>query len=300
MMWGRPGNQGYLWDPATQSTHRDDDAGYDMFCAGHALLADGRMLVAGGHILDNVGLANASVYDPATNAWLRAPDMNAGRWYPTVTTLPNGDALVISGSIDTTVGVNPLPQVYQAATNTWRDLTNAQMDVPMYPRMFVAPNGKLVMVGPSEDTRWLDIAGTGSWIWIGCGKFGYRDAEFSCHVRQWKNTGDGGEVTPPGPMAEVIDLNAPTPVWRTVASMSIARRHHNSTLLPDGTVLVTGGTSGPGWNNDSIAGLHGGIVEPGHGEVDHAGERIGAEVVPLHGTASPRRSCAHGRRRRPS
>ena len=27
--------------------------------------------------------------------------MNAGRWYPTVTTLPNGDALVVSGSMDT-------------------------------------------------------------------------------------------------------------------------------------------------------------------------------------------------------
>ena len=33
--------------------------------------------------------------------------------------------------------------------------------------------------------------------------------------------------------------------------MSIARRQLNATLLPDGTVLVTGGTFGPGFNNTS-------------------------------------------------
>ena len=49
--------------------------------------------------------------------------------------------------------------------------------------------------------------------------------------------------------AEVIDLNQPSPTWRSVAPMSIARRQVNATLLPDGTVLVTGGTSGPGFNN---------------------------------------------------
>jgi hypothetical protein len=250
MMWGRPGNQGYVWDPTTQAITALPVAGYDVFCSGHAFLADGRLLVAGGHILDNIGLANASVYDPATNAWSRAPDMNAGRWYPTVTTLPNGDALVISGQIDTTFGINPLPQVYQAATNTWRDLTNAQIDLPMYPMMFVAPNGKLIMVGPSDYTRWLDPVGTGAWGWVGLRQFGFRDAGSAAMYADGKILVMGGG-DPPGAVAEMIDLNVPAPAWRGVASMSAARRHHNATLLPDGTVLVTGGTSGSGFNNQT-------------------------------------------------
>ena len=57
----------------------------------------------------------------------------------------------------------------------------------------------------------------------------------------------GGD--PPTNTAEVIDLNAASPAWRSVASMAFARRQLNATILPDGQVLVTGGTSGPGFND---------------------------------------------------
>jgi hypothetical protein len=59
----------------------------------------------------------------------------------------------------------------------------------------------------------------------------------------------GGD--PPTATAEVIDLNAPTPSWRSVHSMANARRQSNSTLLPDGKVLVTGGSSGSGFDNST-------------------------------------------------
>ena len=39
----------------------------------------------------------------------------------------------------------------------------------------------------------------------------------------------------------VIDMSAPTPQWRETASMAHARSYHNLTLLPDGTVLASGG-----------------------------------------------------------
>ena len=134
MLWA-PGGGHTLWDPVTGQVSLLPGAGYDQFCSGHTVLPDGRVLLAGGHIVNDVGLPRAAVYDPATNSWSAAPDMNAGRWYPTLTTLPNGDALVVSGSLDLTVGVNTQPQVYQPATNSWRSLTGAQLGQDYYPRM---------------------------------------------------------------------------------------------------------------------------------------------------------------------
>jgi hypothetical protein len=43
--------------------------------------------------------------------------------------------------------------------------------------------------------------------------------------------------------AEVIDLNVSSPTWRLVTPMKNRRRHLNATLLADGTVLVSGGTT---------------------------------------------------------
>src|SRR6187402_1896630 len=97
-----------LWDPSTGSIVTAAHAGYNLFCSGLTLLADGKLFVAGGHISNNVGLNDASIYDPQANTWARQPDMNAGRWYPTTTTLTDGSVLVVSGDIDTTVGVNRL------------------------------------------------------------------------------------------------------------------------------------------------------------------------------------------------
>jgi hypothetical protein len=39
----------------------------------------------------------------------------------------------------------------------------------------------------------------------------------------------------------VLDMTQPTSAWRQVASMAFRRSYHNMTILPDGSVLVTGG-----------------------------------------------------------
>src|SRR5262245_36523978 len=65
MFWGSytSGNDVRLWDPATATVSSLPTPGYNLFCTGHAFMADGRLFAAGGHISDNVGLPNASIYN---------------------------------------------------------------------------------------------------------------------------------------------------------------------------------------------------------------------------------------------
>jgi len=68
--------------------------------------------------------------------------------------------------------------------------------------------------------------------------------------------GGGKEPCPsnlPRKTTEIIDLAAPAPAWSSSGSMQIGRRQHNATILPDGSVLVTGGTSLCGFSNQSGA-----------------------------------------------
>jgi hypothetical protein len=260
LLWAYSQDPRRIWDPATGQIEARIPAapGYNIFCVGHAYLADGRLFVAGGHVENGWGLPNASIYDPVADTWTNLPDMNAGRWYPTATTLPNGDVLVTSGSMDTDYTNNTLPQVYQAATNTWRNLTAARLTLPLYPFMFVAPNGRAFSAGPQQMSRYLDTTGTGAWANVANNTFGYRDYGTAVMYEPGKVLlvgGGGGSDTgpPPTATAEVIDLTAATPAWRRVASMETGRRQHNATVLPDGTVLVTGGSNAPGFNNQAGA-----------------------------------------------
>jgi hypothetical protein len=257
MMWpgdvgaagGASGNDVRSWDPITGATALLAAPGYDPFCAGHVFLADGRLFAAGGHIQTSVGLPYASTYDPFNDLWTSVPPMSAGRWYPTATLLGNGDVLVVSGDTDGIVGQNLLPSVFEVQSDTWRDLTSAPLFLDLYPRMHLAPDGRVFNSAPSEISRSLDTSGTGAWSVVAHHAVdAYRDYGSSVAYGDGKILVAGGG-DPPTATAEVIDLNDSNAAWRQVGSMAFPRRQLGASVLPDGKVLVTGGTSGPGFNN---------------------------------------------------
>ncbi len=246
LTYGRVHHVPVLWDPTKPGTFTNLPLPADFFCSGLAFLKSGKLLVAGGHAgVDNFGLKVAYTYNQSTKQWIRAADMRNGRWYPTLTTLPNGQVLAISGG-DTSAALNDLPEVYVPGTNKWRALTSARKYVPYYPMMFVAPDGTVFNAGPDQATAFLTTSGSGSWTTGPSRLFGWRDYGSAVMYDAGKILVVGGGT--PTATAEVIDLTG-AGTWSFVGSMAVARRQTNATLLADGTVLVTGGTNASGFNS---------------------------------------------------
>ena len=74
--------------------------------------------------------------------------MAHGRWYPTVTTLPDGRMLTMAGR-DENGNVVEIPEIWEG--NQWVELPGgAGTVIPYYPRNFVAPDGRIFMAGCGE------------------------------------------------------------------------------------------------------------------------------------------------------
>ena len=282
LLFDRIGNQ-RVWNPTTLAVSRPSPppGPANLFCSGHCYLPDGTLLVTGGHDdlghgsgsavgsgeHDGFGLATAFRFVASSQKWIALPKMKAGRWYPTNTVLANGDVLVVSGSVSRTQATgyvqNTLPEVWEVAGKRWRPLTKAQQEqvtgpfpkpqgVDLYPRMFLAPDGRVYKVGADIDTWYLNPAGTGHWTEGPRRLLELRGYGSAVMYEPGKILYVGG-ANPPTASAEVIDLNVPTPAWRQVGSMSELRRQLNATILPDGTVLATGGSRNPGRDADGVS-----------------------------------------------
>jgi hypothetical protein len=256
----------FVWDPAGGSFTKYPTLTTDVFCSGHTFLADGTLLVAGGHIADNVGTNHTNTFNSAAPGWIRGADMSAGRWYPTVAALADGRAVVLSGNTEQNTR-NLIPEVWNGTT--WTQLTTASLSLPYYPWSFVAPDGRVFVAGSNPTGRLLDVSGTGTWTDVATSRFGWRDYGSAVMYEPGKVLvlgGSNSSTTPPTNTAETIDLNVAAPTWQPTSAMTYARRHPNATILADGTVLVTGGTSATGFNNPAGAVLPAEIWNPATGK----------------------------------
>ena len=223
-----------MWDPATGTFTPVNLTGYNVFCSGLAHLMDGSLFLAGGNKNDQLeGIAQTHVFDSDTNTWSRGADMAEDRWYPTVTPLHNGELLITEGGPD-------VPEVRET-DGALRALSTASLNLPLYPWIDVAPDGRAFYSGPDPTMRSLAPAGGGSWQ-----TFGQRDSLFrgyGSHVLydRGKILVAGGQLSSRD--ARVIDLNGATPQTSSTEPMEYGRRQHNLTVLADGTVLATGGLS---------------------------------------------------------
>jgi len=116
--------------------------------------------------------------------------------------------------------------------------------------MFSVPGSQVFDAGPYPATRLLNPSGVGHWSGVITTKFNSpRDYGTAAMYAPGKVLILGGADNPPTNTAEIIDLNSSNPAWSYTNPMANARQQPNATILPDGTVLVTGGSSGSGFNN---------------------------------------------------
>jgi hypothetical protein len=239
-----------VWNPGTPTTFTTIDAPDSVFCDGAAQLPDGRIIVIGGYgglSTGQLGIVDTNIFDPATNTWTRVANMNLPRWYPTLTELPDGDYVAISGNSTDPNHWADTPEVYDPTTNTWTLLTKIstpEIHEEEYPFSYLIPNGNVLTIGPAEDVTYEMNVGAQTWTPVG-GQSGIRNGS-SIQYLPGKILYSGGAASvittkPAQAATAVLDTTAATPVWHQTAPMIDARVYHTLTMLANGEVLAVGG-----------------------------------------------------------
>ena len=241
---------GTVWDPGSGQFTNVGTGSTDIFCAGQILLPSGKVLAIGGDgATGGTGNNKTTIFDSITQSWSSGSNMAGPRWYPTATVLGNGKVLAMSGSTNcTTVDcANLIPEIYDPVANTWTSLNGASKQIPLYPFMFVMADGRVIHVGGSEAPTQTEILDTTAQTWTTIDTQTLEGGSATMFAPgKILKTGSSSNETFPGTSlntAYLLDLNQPTPAWRQLSSMAFARSFHNTTNLPDGQVLITGGGS---------------------------------------------------------
>jgi hypothetical protein len=248
--WETP-SKAVVWNPATQA-FTDVTTASGLFCSGHAQLADGRVLVAGGHDqgtgFTETGIVDANIFNPANNQWTRVADMHFPRWYPSATTLPDGRVLVISG-MTTSGRWADTPEVYNPATNTWTLLTGIstpEVHEEEYPLTSVMPDGRVLVVAGKTGAAFIMDVNAQTWTAVP-GAAGHVNGSAAFYAPgKILYTGGGNTASESNPAftgASVLDATVANPAWRSVSPMAKTRYMHSTTVLPDGQAFIVGGAN---------------------------------------------------------
>jgi WD40 repeat protein len=183
--------------------------------SGHTatLLADGRVLIAGGSThAESYSATSAEIYDPVTGTFSPTGAMATARMGHTATLLPDGRVLVTGGS-NGTEGAVPTNEIvataelYDPRTGTFSP-TGSMATARGAHTATLLPDGRVLVAGGGSRR----VAGQ-------------RDAN------------DPVEVVA---SAEIYDPRTGT--FSPTGAMATGRAVHTATLLPDGHVLMAGGS----------------------------------------------------------
>jgi len=199
-------------------------------------------------------------FDPRTERYVRTGDMVKSRWYPTLAELPSGDVLAVSG-LDEFGRILPGDnERYVKDQRRWVGAPRLKRVFPTYPALHLMRDGRLFFSGANSGYG-SDTVGRAPGLWhLGTNKFqvvpGLRDP----HMTETSSSvllppaqdqrvmifggGEVGESAVSTARTAIADLDEAAPAYRPGPELPQPARYLSTVLLPDDTVLTTGGSSG--------------------------------------------------------
>jgi Galactose oxidase, central domain len=251
-----------LYDPLTGTWTPTGTPSTPRSGASATLLQSGKVLVAGG--VDNAYqvLGSAELYDPETGIWSATGSLPIASYSHTATRLQDGSVLVARGSNDVDLTETlPTAQLYDPVSGEWSVVSYTLWGSILHSSTLL-PNGKVLIAGGSA-------GGIGGNLVLAVAEL------FDPATQTWTRAGDlsmpryshavtllpGGGVLATGGtvqfgrypnlryaiLASTERFDPNTATWSSDADLNTARTGHTATLLPDGHVLIVGGTSDTGY-----------------------------------------------------
>ncbi|BBH66142.1 hypothetical protein ACTI_28270 [Actinoplanes sp. OR16] len=199
-------------------------------------------------------------FDPVTEKYVRTGDLRDHRWYPTLIGLTGGDVLAVSG-LDEFGRILPgRNERYLPDEKRWVAAPELKRYFPTYPGLHLMADGKVFYSG-SNAGYGSDTEGRTPGVWdVKRNKFrevpGLRDpkmTETSSSVllppaqdQKVMLLGGGGigESEESTRRTGIVDLDEKKPAYRPGPDLPRPARYLSTVLLPDDSVLTTGGSSG--------------------------------------------------------
>ncbi|MDX2152099.1 MAG: kelch repeat-containing protein, partial [Bryobacteraceae bacterium] len=234
-----------LYDPLTGTWSYTGALAQSRLSHTATLLANGKVLVAGGGSSNNGALIrpSAELYDPATGIWTSAGTMPSGAHYAHAAAKLSDGRVVIAGGRNSSADLTSAVDIYDPATGAWSPAAPMSRTRSSY-TLDPLPDGRLLAAGGDDGTTLASTEiydpATGGGVWsAGAPLISARAHHTSARLTDGKvlviGGGDGA-----GGLPAPAELFAPgSGAWSTVGSLPSIR--HTQTLLADGSVLVAGG-----------------------------------------------------------
>ncbi|MFF3307125.1 galactose oxidase-like domain-containing protein [Streptomyces sp. NPDC002952] len=206
---------------------------------------------------DFQGIRDAFEFDPVAEKYIKVDPMNEARWYPTLTTLSDGKVLSLSGLDEIGQLVPGKNEVFDPRAGTWT-YTKGTRQFPTYPAITLMQNGKLFYSG-SNAGYGPDDVGRDPGVWdLESNEFtkipGMSDPKLletsgtvllpPAQDERYMVIGGGGvgESDRASKKTRLVDLLAGHPRFTDGPELEKGTRYPQYSILPDDTVLVSGGS----------------------------------------------------------